>query len=183
MSVVLAFRGKDGGFTLEHFAKSFDLYPTDLLFTRRHRAAVDAADRHRRDRHRRLPDAGRESARGGDPALALSLAAVHSVHRHRPGHAHLPRQERHAEPRADRQRADRAAVRAEPARLARHRRRVRLEAGAVRDAAAGRRDGVARAAAHRGRAQSRRARGCGCWSTSCCRRCAARCWSVSCCRS
>jgi ABC-type spermidine/putrescine transport system permease subunit I len=33
MSFVLAFRGKDGGFTLEHFAKSFDLYTTDLLFT------------------------------------------------------------------------------------------------------------------------------------------------------
>jgi ABC-type spermidine/putrescine transport system permease subunit I len=33
MSVVVAFRGKDGGFTLEHFAKSFDFYGTDLLFT------------------------------------------------------------------------------------------------------------------------------------------------------
>jgi len=33
MSVVVAFRAKDGGFTLEHFAKSFDLYGTDLLFT------------------------------------------------------------------------------------------------------------------------------------------------------
>src|SRR6266571_8524231 len=33
MSVVVAFRGKDGGFTLEHFAKSFDFYTTDLLFT------------------------------------------------------------------------------------------------------------------------------------------------------
>ncbi len=33
MSFVLAFRGKDGGFTLEHFAKSFDLYTTDLVFT------------------------------------------------------------------------------------------------------------------------------------------------------
>ena len=33
LSFVLAFRGKDGGFTLEHFAKSFDLYTTDLLFT------------------------------------------------------------------------------------------------------------------------------------------------------
>jgi putative spermidine/putrescine transport system permease protein len=33
MSAVVAFRGKDGGFTLEHFAKSFDLYTTDLLFT------------------------------------------------------------------------------------------------------------------------------------------------------
>ena len=26
LSAVLAFRGKDGGFTLEHFAKSWDLY-------------------------------------------------------------------------------------------------------------------------------------------------------------
>jgi putative spermidine/putrescine transport system permease protein len=33
MSAVLAFRGKDGGFTLEHFAKSWDLYRTDLMFT------------------------------------------------------------------------------------------------------------------------------------------------------
>jgi putative spermidine/putrescine transport system permease protein len=33
MSFVLAFRGKNGGFTLEHFAKSFDLYTTDLLYT------------------------------------------------------------------------------------------------------------------------------------------------------
>jgi putative spermidine/putrescine transport system permease protein len=33
MSLVVAFRGKDGGFTLEHFAKSFDFYTTDLLFT------------------------------------------------------------------------------------------------------------------------------------------------------
>ncbi|MFI4953926.1 MAG: ABC transporter permease [Burkholderiales bacterium] len=33
MSAVVAFRGKGGGFTLEHFAKAFDLYTTDLLFT------------------------------------------------------------------------------------------------------------------------------------------------------
>src|SRR6266403_2518574 len=33
MSFALAFRAKDGSFTLEHFAKSFDLYTTDLLFT------------------------------------------------------------------------------------------------------------------------------------------------------
>jgi putative spermidine/putrescine transport system permease protein len=33
MSVVVAFRAKTGGFTLEHFAKSFDYYTTDLLFT------------------------------------------------------------------------------------------------------------------------------------------------------
>src|SRR3989440_4370935 len=33
MSAVLAFRGKDGELTLEHFAKSWDLYRTDLLFT------------------------------------------------------------------------------------------------------------------------------------------------------
>ncbi len=33
MSFVLAFRGKSGGFTFEHFAKAFDLYTTDLLFT------------------------------------------------------------------------------------------------------------------------------------------------------
>ncbi len=33
MSVVVAFRGGGGGFTLEHFAKAFDLYTTDLLFT------------------------------------------------------------------------------------------------------------------------------------------------------
>ena len=33
MSFVLAFRGKDGGFTLEHFAKAWDYYQTDLLFT------------------------------------------------------------------------------------------------------------------------------------------------------
>jgi ABC-type spermidine/putrescine transport system permease subunit II len=33
MSFVLAFRGKAGGFTLEHFDKVFDLYTTDLLFT------------------------------------------------------------------------------------------------------------------------------------------------------
>jgi ABC-type spermidine/putrescine transport system permease subunit I len=33
LSAVLAFRGKDGGFTFEHFAKSWDLYSTDLMFT------------------------------------------------------------------------------------------------------------------------------------------------------
>jgi ABC-type spermidine/putrescine transport system permease subunit I len=33
MSGVVAFRGKDGEFTLEHFRKSFDYYTTDLLFT------------------------------------------------------------------------------------------------------------------------------------------------------
>ena len=33
MSAVLAFRGKEGGFTLEHFVKSWDLYRTDLYFT------------------------------------------------------------------------------------------------------------------------------------------------------
>nr|MDQ6923672.1 sugar ABC transporter permease [Pseudomonadota bacterium] len=33
MSGVVAFRRKDGGFTLAHFSKSFDLYTTDLLFT------------------------------------------------------------------------------------------------------------------------------------------------------
>src|SRR5438045_2039644 len=33
MSGVVAFRRKDGELTLEHFAKSFDLYTTDLLFT------------------------------------------------------------------------------------------------------------------------------------------------------
>ena len=126
----------------------------------------------RRDRDRRLPDARREPARGRDPALAVSLAAVHPVHRHRPADAHVPRQERDAEPRADRRRADRAARRAEHARLARHRHRVRLEAGAVRDAAAGRRDGVARPQhieAARNLGASPR---CACCSRSCCRRCA-----------
>ncbi|HUH93758.1 MAG TPA: ABC transporter permease subunit [Casimicrobiaceae bacterium] len=33
MSAVVAFRGKEGGFTLEHFAKAFDFYTTDLVFT------------------------------------------------------------------------------------------------------------------------------------------------------
>ena len=33
MSGIVAFRAKDGGFTLEHFRKSFDFYTTDLLFT------------------------------------------------------------------------------------------------------------------------------------------------------
>ena len=33
LSGVLAFRSKTGDFTLEHFAKSWDLYRTDLLFT------------------------------------------------------------------------------------------------------------------------------------------------------
>jgi len=33
MSFLLAFRGKDGAFSLEPFAKAFDLYTTDLLFT------------------------------------------------------------------------------------------------------------------------------------------------------
>src|SRR5882757_3557366 len=33
MSFVLAFRNKNGDFTLEHFVKSWDLYRTDLLFT------------------------------------------------------------------------------------------------------------------------------------------------------
>ena len=33
LSAVLAFRGKGGGFTAEHFAKAWDLYRTDLTFT------------------------------------------------------------------------------------------------------------------------------------------------------
>src|SRR5258705_4455206 len=33
MSAVLAFRDKGGAFTLEHFAKAWDLYRTDFLFT------------------------------------------------------------------------------------------------------------------------------------------------------
>jgi len=33
LSAVLAFRAKDGGFTFEHFAKAWELYRTDLLFT------------------------------------------------------------------------------------------------------------------------------------------------------
>ena len=33
MSAVLAFRDKSGGFTLDHFAKAWDLYRTDFLFT------------------------------------------------------------------------------------------------------------------------------------------------------
>ena len=33
LSAVLAFRGKEGGLTFEHFAKSWDLYRTDLMFT------------------------------------------------------------------------------------------------------------------------------------------------------
>jgi putative spermidine/putrescine transport system permease protein len=33
LSAVLAFRSKGGDFTLEHFAKAWDLYRTDLLFT------------------------------------------------------------------------------------------------------------------------------------------------------
>ena len=33
LSGVLAFRAKDGGLTFEHFAKAWDLYRTDLLFT------------------------------------------------------------------------------------------------------------------------------------------------------
>jgi len=33
MSAIVAFRGKLGGLTLEHFSKAFDLYTTDLLFT------------------------------------------------------------------------------------------------------------------------------------------------------
>ena len=40
-----------------------------------------------------------EHPHAGDPALALPLAAVHPVHRHRPGDAHVPREERDAEPR------------------------------------------------------------------------------------
>jgi putative spermidine/putrescine transport system permease protein len=33
MSAIVAFRGKGGAFTLDHFSKAFDLYTTDLLFT------------------------------------------------------------------------------------------------------------------------------------------------------
>ena len=33
MSLVEAFRAKEGGFTLQHFSKAFDFYGTDLLFT------------------------------------------------------------------------------------------------------------------------------------------------------
>ena len=111
MSAVVAFRGKAGGFTLEHFAKSFDLYTTDLLFTLAIVLLSTVLIGLVVDRDRRLPDARRESARGRAAALALPLAAVHSVRRRRAGDADLPRQERHAQPCADRQRADRAACR------------------------------------------------------------------------
>ncbi len=33
LSAILAFRAKDGGFTFDHFAKAWELYRTDLLFT------------------------------------------------------------------------------------------------------------------------------------------------------
>jgi ABC-type spermidine/putrescine transport system permease subunit I len=33
LSAVLAFRGKDGGFTWEHFAKAYEFYSTDLAFS------------------------------------------------------------------------------------------------------------------------------------------------------
>ena len=33
MSAVLAVRGKDGGFTGEHFAKAYEFYSTDLAFS------------------------------------------------------------------------------------------------------------------------------------------------------
>jgi len=33
LSAVLAFRGAQGGFTFEHFAKAWDYYQKDLLFT------------------------------------------------------------------------------------------------------------------------------------------------------
>src|SRR4029453_2927633 len=33
ISFALAFRAKDGSFTLQHFHKSFELYTTDLLFS------------------------------------------------------------------------------------------------------------------------------------------------------
>jgi ABC-type spermidine/putrescine transport system permease subunit I len=33
LSAIIAFRGKDGGFTLEHFRKAFEYYSTDLIFT------------------------------------------------------------------------------------------------------------------------------------------------------
>ena len=33
ISFALAFRAKDGSFTLQHFEKSFELYTTDLIFT------------------------------------------------------------------------------------------------------------------------------------------------------
>jgi ABC-type uncharacterized transport system permease subunit len=33
ISFALAFRAKDGSFTLQHFEKSFELYTTDLLFS------------------------------------------------------------------------------------------------------------------------------------------------------
>ena len=136
LSAVLAFRGKGGELTFEHFEKAWDLYRTDLLFTIGIVLLVDGAHRGRLDRDRRLSDARREPACGRRAALALSVAVVHPVHRHRAGHADVPRQERHAQPRADRFRVDRAACGAEPARLARHRRRLRLEAGAVRHVAA-----------------------------------------------
>ena len=72
------------------------------------RRAVDLADRHLLDRDRRLSGAGRASARGRRAALAVSLAAVHPVHRRRPGDAHLPRQERHDEQHPGRARPARA---------------------------------------------------------------------------
>ena len=119
---VVAFRGKDGGFTLEHFAKAFDFYSTDLLFTLAivvlstvliGIVAIAIAGYLTLGEHPRAV---------ADAALAVPLAAVHPVRRRRAGDAHVPRQERHAQPRADRQRPHRPAVGAEPARLARHRR-------------------------------------------------------------
>ena len=87
-SAVLAFRAKDGSFTLRALREvaSSSTAPTSL-HDRRSSLLSSVLIGARRDRHRRLPDARREPARRGDPALALSLAAVHPVHRHRPGDA------------------------------------------------------------------------------------------------
>ena len=123
--------------------------------------AVDGADRDRRDRDRRLPDARREPAAVAIlrwlyrwPLFIPFIVAAQCMRTFLAKNGMLNHVLR-------RRRPHRAAAADEPARLARHRHRLRLEAGAVRDAAARRRDGVARPRTSRPRAISAR-RACAC---------------------
>ena len=155
-SLVTAFEGEAGAWTVGNFTKAFDFYWRDMLFTVLIIGLSTGADRHRRDRDRRFFDARRKPARGRAAALALSLALVHPVRGRGPADAHLPRQERHDEQHAGRARPVHAARCPELSRLARHRRDLRLEADALRGPPGRGRHGGARPRDDRGRAQPRR---------------------------
>ncbi len=183
MSAVVAFRGKDGGFTLEHFAKSFDLYTTDLLFTLAivlgstvliGLVAIAIAGYLTLGEHPRAVAILRWLYRWplfipfvvAGQVMRTFLAKNGMLNHVLIGSGLI-------EPLQAQSLLDwRGIVVAF----------VWKQAPFVTLLLAGAMASI-ETTAHRSGAQPRRAGACACWSTSSCRRCAARCWSASCCRS